>query len=150
MSQRVEKFEVRLTYMFRNMLSQNSGELGQWIQDQSWFFAAHSSEIDGLLAPDVLHIIYGKPKHIINKYNIIDYCVPNAKRLIILCRRKLKTSMIRLTNSVCGCAVCRMWDKHYSLFNYRFVYHKMWIRDNGTLVITTAATTAIATPVTIQ
>jgi len=56
-------FEVRLTYMFRDMLSQNSCKFGQRVQDQGRLFAAHSSEADRLLTHDVLHIICVNKKH---------------------------------------------------------------------------------------
>lgn len=53
----------RLTYMFRDMLSQNSCKFGQWIQDQGRLFATHNLVTDKLLAHAVLHIICGNKKH---------------------------------------------------------------------------------------
>jgi len=61
--------------MLRDVFSQDNREFGQWIQDQSRFFA-HSSETDGLqqVHDDVLHIIYRNAKHVNKIYNI-DCCV---------------------------------------------------------------------------
>jgi len=71
----LQKCETRLTYMFRDVLSQDPREFRQRVQDQSRFFA-HTSETDGLQLAhdDVLHIIYGNTKHI-NEMHNIDHCV---------------------------------------------------------------------------
>jgi len=69
------EFEARPTYMFRNVLSQDTREFGQWIQDQSRFFA-HSSQSDRsqLEHDDVLCIINGNTKHSNKIYDIGHDC----------------------------------------------------------------------------